>query len=60
MYCEEIDIEAVPPLPKETAYLYARFNKIKRIAVSDFADISKYCSNLNFCLSDSIFEVVVP
>ncbi|XP_069721614.1 mimecan [Phaenicophaeus curvirostris] len=40
VYCEEIDIEAVPPLPKETAYLYARFNKIKRIAVSDFADIT--------------------
>ncbi|NXC05259.1 MIME protein, partial [Orthonyx spaldingii] len=39
VYCEEIDIEAVPPLPKETAYLYARFNKIKRIAASDFADI---------------------
>ncbi|NXY89190.1 MIME protein, partial [Alcedo cyanopectus] len=40
VYCEEIDIEAVPPLPKETAYLYARFNKIKRIAVADFADIT--------------------
>ncbi|NWY31063.1 MIME protein, partial [Pheucticus melanocephalus] len=40
VYCEEIDIEAVPPLPKETAYLYARFNKIKRIAASDFADIT--------------------
>ncbi|NXH96540.1 MIME protein, partial [Pachycephala philippinensis] len=40
VYCEEIDIEVVPPLPKETAYLYARFNKIKRIAASDFADIT--------------------
>ncbi|NWI56179.1 MIME protein, partial [Calyptomena viridis] len=39
VYCEEIDIEAVPPLPKETAYLYARFNRIKRIAAADFADI---------------------
>uniref|UniRef100_A0A674JRK6 Mimecan n=1 Tax=Terrapene triunguis TaxID=2587831 RepID=A0A674JRK6_9SAUR len=39
VYCEEIDIIAIPPLPKETAYLYARFNKIKRVAVSDFADI---------------------
>ncbi|NXH22226.1 MIME protein, partial [Bucco capensis] len=40
VYCEEIDIEAVPPLPKETGYLYARFNKIKRIAASDFSDIT--------------------
>ncbi|EMP39737.1 Mimecan [Chelonia mydas] len=39
VYCEEIDIVAIPPLPKETSYLYARFNKIKRVAVSDFADI---------------------
>uniref|UniRef100_A0A8C3FI39 Mimecan n=2 Tax=Chrysemys picta bellii TaxID=8478 RepID=A0A8C3FI39_CHRPI len=39
VYCEEIDIIAIPPLPKETGYLYARFNKIKRVAVSDFADI---------------------
>ncbi|XP_019392599.1 PREDICTED: mimecan isoform X1 [Crocodylus porosus] len=39
VYCEETDIESVPPLPKETAYLYARFNKIKKVVVSDFADI---------------------
>ncbi|KAM6344383.1 LOW QUALITY PROTEIN: mimecan [Alca torda] len=37
VYCEEIDIETVPPLPR-TAYLYARFNN-KRIAVSDFATL---------------------
>ncbi|XP_042305582.1 mimecan [Sceloporus undulatus] len=39
VYCEETDIESVPPLPKETGYLYARFNKIKKVKVSDFADI---------------------
>ncbi|XP_070591883.1 mimecan [Erythrolamprus reginae] len=39
MYCEEIDIESIPVLPKETGYLYARFNKIKKVKVSDFADI---------------------
>ncbi|KAM3915260.1 mimecan isoform 2-T3 [Leptodactylus fuscus] len=38
VYCEETDIEEVPPLPKETAYLYARFNKIKKITVKDFSD----------------------
>lgn len=31
----------VPTLPKETAYLYARFNKIKKIRTKDFADIGK-------------------
>ncbi|XP_043835422.1 mimecan [Dromiciops gliroides] len=39
VYCEETDIDAVPPLPKETSYLYARFNKIKKIMAKDFADI---------------------
>ncbi|XP_013006121.1 mimecan isoform X3 [Cavia porcellus] len=39
VYCEEIDIDTVPPLPKESAYLYARFNKIKKLTAKDFADI---------------------
>lgn len=41
VYCEEVspDLTTVPTLPKETAYLYARFNKIKKISNKDFADI---------------------
>ncbi|XP_068598806.1 osteoglycin, paralog a [Brachionichthys hirsutus] len=41
VYCEEVspDMTAVPALPKETAYLYARFNKIQKIRAKDFADI---------------------
>ncbi|XP_064161982.1 osteoglycin, paralog a [Anguilla rostrata] len=41
VYCEEVvpDMTAVPPLPKETAYLYARYNKIKKIKAKDFADV---------------------
>nr|XP_040060676.1 osteoglycin, paralog a [Gasterosteus aculeatus aculeatus] len=41
VYCEEVspDVTSVPSLPKETAYLYARFNKIKKIRTKDFADI---------------------
>lgn len=31
----------VPSLPKETAYLYARFNKIKKIRNQDFAETGK-------------------
>ncbi|XP_004647608.1 mimecan [Octodon degus] len=39
VYCEEVDIDTVPPLPKESAYLYARFNKIKKLTAKDFADM---------------------
>ncbi|KAM9759881.1 osteoglycin, paralog a [Menidia menidia] len=41
VYCEEVspDMTSVPTLPKETAYLYARFNKITKISTTDFADI---------------------
>ncbi|XP_026224758.1 osteoglycin, paralog b [Anabas testudineus] len=42
VYCEEVSPEmtAVPALPKETAYLYARFNKIRKISNRDFADMA--------------------
>uniref|UniRef100_H3BHX2 Mimecan n=1 Tax=Latimeria chalumnae TaxID=7897 RepID=H3BHX2_LATCH len=41
VYCEETTIDSIPALPQETAYLYARFNKIKSIKTKDFADIQK-------------------
>ncbi|XP_062315154.1 osteoglycin, paralog b [Osmerus eperlanus] len=42
VYCEEVSPEmtAVPALPKETAYLYARYNKITKITNKDFADVA--------------------
>ncbi|KAK5923875.1 hypothetical protein CgunFtcFv8_000804 [Champsocephalus gunnari] len=42
VYCEEVfpEMSAVPALPKETAHLYARFNKITKIRNQDFADIA--------------------
>ncbi|KAG7228203.1 hypothetical protein INR49_013366 [Caranx melampygus] len=42
VYCEEVNPEmsAVPTLPRETAYLYARFNKITKIRNNDFADMA--------------------
>uniref|UniRef100_UPI0037E8A8E6 osteoglycin, paralog b n=1 Tax=Semicossyphus pulcher TaxID=241346 RepID=UPI0037E8A8E6 len=42
VYCEEVspEMSSVPALPKETAYLYARFNKITRIRNGDFADMA--------------------
>ncbi|KAI5612348.1 hypothetical protein C0J50_1016 [Silurus asotus] len=41
VYCEEVtpEMTAIPALPKETTYLYARFNKIKKITNKDFADV---------------------
>ncbi|TSM44105.1 Mimecan [Bagarius yarrelli] len=41
VYCEEVDpdMTSVPALPKETAYLYARYNKIKKITAKDFGEI---------------------
>ncbi|XP_028264742.1 osteoglycin, paralog b [Parambassis ranga] len=41
VYCEEVspEMSAVPSLPKETTYLYARFNKITKIGNQDFADM---------------------
>ncbi|KAM9786282.1 LOW QUALITY PROTEIN: mimecan-like [Neosynchiropus ocellatus] len=40
VYCEEVspEMSTVPALPKETAYLYARFNSIRKIRNRDFAD----------------------
>ncbi|XP_076598068.1 osteoglycin, paralog b [Chaetodon auriga] len=42
VYCEEVspEMSTVPALPKETAYLYARFNKITKISNRDFADMA--------------------
>ncbi|CAL8367771.1 unnamed protein product [Lota lota] len=40
VYCEvSPQISAVPALPRETAYLYARYNKINKIKNKDFADM---------------------
>ncbi|KAM6981637.1 mimecan-like [Tautogolabrus adspersus] len=41
VYCEEVspEMSSVPALPKETAYLYARFNKITKISNRDFDDM---------------------
>ncbi|KAJ8360372.1 hypothetical protein SKAU_G00168970 [Synaphobranchus kaupii] len=41
VYCDDNNIEGVPPLPKETTYFYARFNKIKHIKAKDFVNLNK-------------------
>ncbi|NXS70877.1 OPT protein, partial [Pandion haliaetus] len=41
VYCDETDLEHIPPLPPETTYLYARFNRIGTIRASDFTGLKK-------------------
>ncbi|KAM4701081.1 opticin isoform 2-T3 [Discoglossus pictus] len=40
-YCDDVDLKTIPPLPKNTVYLYARFNKITQVRISDFAGLKK-------------------
>lgn len=40
VYCDDLKLGRVPPLPKETTHFYARYNKISRIGKSDFANLS--------------------
>lgn len=40
VYCDDADLENIPPLPQTTAYLYARFNRISHIRAGDFKGLS--------------------
>ncbi|XP_048011445.1 epiphycan isoform X2 [Megalobrama amblycephala] len=41
VYCDDLKLDRVPPLSKETTHFYARYNKIARISKSDFANLNK-------------------
>ncbi|XP_068774023.1 opticin [Struthio camelus] len=41
VYCDDAGLERIPPLPPETAYLYARFNRIGEIRAGDFVGMKK-------------------
>ncbi|XP_053463028.1 opticin isoform X2 [Nycticebus coucang] len=41
VYCDDIDLEDLPPLPQTTVYLYARFNRIRHIMAGDFEGLTK-------------------
>jgi hypothetical protein len=41
VYCDDADLENIPPLPQMTTYLYARFNHIRHIRARDFKGLSK-------------------
>uniref|UniRef100_A0A8B9JD75 Epiphycan n=1 Tax=Astyanax mexicanus TaxID=7994 RepID=A0A8B9JD75_ASTMX len=39
VYCDDVKLVHVPPLPKDTTHFYARYNKIAKINKSDFANM---------------------
>uniref|UniRef100_A0A8D2CE22 Opticin n=1 Tax=Sus scrofa TaxID=9823 RepID=A0A8D2CE22_PIG len=41
VYCDDTDLENIPPLPQTTTYLYARFNRINHIRAGDFKGLTK-------------------
>lgn len=41
VYCDDADLENIPPLPQMTTYLYARFNHISHIQAGDFKGLTK-------------------
>ncbi|XP_060034605.1 opticin [Erinaceus europaeus] len=41
VYCDDAELDSVPPLPQTTTYLYARFNRISHIRVEDFTGLTK-------------------
>nr|XP_060633319.1 epiphycan [Anolis sagrei ordinatus] len=40
VYCDDRELEALPPLPKETTHFYSRYNRIKKVNRDDFANLS--------------------
>ncbi|KAM4677415.1 epiphycan [Discoglossus pictus] len=41
VYCDDHNLDAVPPLPRETTHVYLRFNKINKINKNDFSNLNK-------------------
>ncbi|XP_063096184.1 opticin isoform X2 [Cavia porcellus] len=41
VYCDDTDLGSIPPVPRMTTYLYARFNRISRIRAGDFRGLTK-------------------
>ncbi|CAH2277704.1 epiphycan [Pelobates cultripes] len=41
VYCDDHNLDSVPPLPRTTTHAYLRFNKISRISKTDFSHLNK-------------------
>ncbi|XP_077190721.1 opticin isoform X2 [Paroedura picta] len=72
VYCDDTDLELIPPLPLETVYFYARFNRITRIQANDFTGLTKlkqidltnniisWVDEDSFRLLPSLQELILP
>ncbi|KAF7248691.1 Epiphycan, partial [Varanus komodoensis] len=40
VYCDDRELELLPPLPKQTTHFYSRYNRIKKVNRDDFAKLS--------------------
>uniref|UniRef100_A0A3Q3NFB4 Opticin n=2 Tax=Mastacembelus armatus TaxID=205130 RepID=A0A3Q3NFB4_9TELE len=41
VYCEDMGLDQIPPLPKDTTHFYGRFNKIRHVKNTDFISLNK-------------------
>ncbi|KAL0978104.1 hypothetical protein UPYG_G00165940 [Umbra pygmaea] len=41
VYCDEANLDHIPPLPRETTHFYGRFNRIRHVKNTDFSHLSK-------------------
>ncbi|KAG7235092.1 hypothetical protein INR49_003280 [Caranx melampygus] len=41
VYCEDTNLDQIPPLPKDTTHFYGRFNKIRHVKNTDFLNLKK-------------------
>uniref|UniRef100_A0A8C2MXZ1 Opticin n=1 Tax=Cricetulus griseus TaxID=10029 RepID=A0A8C2MXZ1_CRIGR len=72
VYCDDADLENIPPLPRMTTYLYARFNHISHIQARDFKGLTKLkridlssnsissIHNDAFCLLPALQDLILP
>uniref|UniRef100_A0ACB8FPN4 Uncharacterized protein n=1 Tax=Sphaerodactylus townsendi TaxID=933632 RepID=A0ACB8FPN4_9SAUR len=61
VYCDDRELEALPPLPKQTTHFYSRYNRIKKVNRDDFANLSSLkridlTSNLISQIDDDAFR----
>lgn len=41
VYCDDIGLDQIPPLPKDTTHFYGRFNRIRHVKNTDFINLNK-------------------
>lgn len=41
VYCDDTELEQIPPLPKDTTHFYGRFNRIRHVKNTDFINLNK-------------------